>query len=222
MTLGDYNIHQGWKLPADQNPNDEGYLVEYIDGGKANHPDHKGYISWSPKDVFEAAYKPNGKLSFGSAIEAAKQGKPISRTGWNGVGMFAYIVPESKFPAQTGVAKLHFGKNAMVPYRAYWALKTAQGDVAAWSPSGSDSLAEDWFILDEVGSVPQSHAPEQKTEETFSSRDLVSFGNYLLSKGREESLKKTSTEVPGSLPYEERFRDIHDADLENWKFRNKN
>jgi hypothetical protein len=26
--------------------------------------------------------------------------------------------------------------------------KTAQEDVATWAPSGSDSLAEDWSILD--------------------------------------------------------------------------
>ena len=32
-------------------------MVEYLDGGQANHPDHNGYISWSPKDVFERAYK---------------------------------------------------------------------------------------------------------------------------------------------------------------------
>lgn len=54
-----YNQYRGWELPADENGDDEGYLVEYLDGGKSNHPDHKGYISWSPKDVFEKAYKPS-------------------------------------------------------------------------------------------------------------------------------------------------------------------
>lgn len=34
--------------PAKQNYSDEGYLVQYEDG----------YRSWSPKDVFEKAYKP--------------------------------------------------------------------------------------------------------------------------------------------------------------------
>lgn len=57
MTRGDYNAYRGWQVPTDENPADEGYLVEYEDGGKSNHPDHKGYISWSPKDVFERAYK---------------------------------------------------------------------------------------------------------------------------------------------------------------------
>jgi hypothetical protein len=86
--------------------------------------------------------------NFGVAIEAAKNGKKVARIGWNGQGMFAYIVPAASYPAQTGVAKEFFGENELVPYRAYWALKTAQGDVATWAPSGSDSLAEDWVIVE--------------------------------------------------------------------------
>lgn len=88
-------------------------------------------------------------LSFGQAVKAAKSGKKVARKGWNGSGMFAYIVPANSYPALTGVAKEHFGEGAMVPYREYWALKTAQNDVATWSPSGSDSLAEDWMIVGE-------------------------------------------------------------------------
>lgn len=58
MTRGAYNLYRGWECPADENPADTGYLVEYLDGGKPNHPAHAGYISWSPTDVFERAYKP--------------------------------------------------------------------------------------------------------------------------------------------------------------------
>lgn len=90
----------------------------------------------------------NENLTFGQAIEAAKKGKRVCRAGWNGSGMFAYIVPANTYPAQTEIAKAWFGENGMVSYRAYWALKTAQEDVATWSPSGSDSLAEDWIVLD--------------------------------------------------------------------------
>lgn len=56
MNRGDYNVYRGWECPADENPADEGYLVEYLDGGESNHPNHAGYISWSPKAVFEQAY----------------------------------------------------------------------------------------------------------------------------------------------------------------------
>lgn len=58
MALGVYNSYRGWDLPKDENPNTEGYLVEYTDGGKPNHKDHEGYVSWSPKDVFEKSYHP--------------------------------------------------------------------------------------------------------------------------------------------------------------------
>ena len=57
MSRGDYNAYRGWQAPADEDPTDEGYLVEYADGGKPNDPRHVGYISWSPKDVFERSYK---------------------------------------------------------------------------------------------------------------------------------------------------------------------
>lgn len=57
MTRQQYNDYRGWDLPANEDGNDEGYLVEYLDGGKSNHPDHEGYISWSPKEQFDAGYK---------------------------------------------------------------------------------------------------------------------------------------------------------------------
>jgi hypothetical protein len=56
MNRLEYNNYRGWDLPADEDGSDEGYLVEYVDGGKSNHPDHAGYISWSPVRVFGAAY----------------------------------------------------------------------------------------------------------------------------------------------------------------------
>jgi len=52
----DYNVYRGWELPSDENGEDDGYLVEYLDGGESNHPDHKGYISWSPKRQFDEGY----------------------------------------------------------------------------------------------------------------------------------------------------------------------
>lgn len=86
-------------------------------------------------------------LPFGAAIEAAKQGRRVQRKGWNGANMWAYVVPAASYKAQTEAAKKQFGEQ--VPYREYWALKTAQNDVATWAPSGSDSLAEDWVILED-------------------------------------------------------------------------
>lgn len=46
MTRGEYNKYRGWTIPADENPEDKGYLLKYSDG----------YISWSPEKQFEEAY----------------------------------------------------------------------------------------------------------------------------------------------------------------------
>nr|DAI72389.1 MAG TPA: hypothetical protein [Caudoviricetes sp.] len=47
MNLGDYNNYRGWKIPENENPKKEGYLVKYPDG----------YESWSLKEIFEDAYR---------------------------------------------------------------------------------------------------------------------------------------------------------------------
>ena len=149
MTLGEYNQYRDWKMPDDEDPTDVGFLVEYQDGGKANDNRHIGYISWSPKVAFDSAYRRSGEMSFGHAIEMAKLGYKVSRIGWNGSDMFAYIVPKNKYPVTSpGSPVKGMYENDMVPYREYWALKTAQNDVAVWAPSGSDSLSSDWCIVE--------------------------------------------------------------------------
>ena len=57
MNLGSYNLLRGWVIPEDEDGTREGFLVEYTDGGATNHPDFAGYISWSPKEVFERGYR---------------------------------------------------------------------------------------------------------------------------------------------------------------------
>lgn len=57
MNREDYNALRGWTVPVDENPADEGFLVEYTDGGKSNVEGYEGYVSWSPTDVFEQSYK---------------------------------------------------------------------------------------------------------------------------------------------------------------------
>lgn len=161
LTRGQYNEYRGGTIPHDEDPDDLGYLVEYEpDGTKANHPAHDGYISWSPASVFEktyhelsmqaspAGYNPALEGGFSWALAKMKDGKPVARSGWNGTGMFAYSVPAASYPAQTGVAKQYFGENSMVPYRAYYALKGADGQVATWVPSSTDLDAEDWYVVE--------------------------------------------------------------------------
>jgi hypothetical protein len=56
MNRADYNTLRGWTLPVDENGADEGYLVEDVNNSKPNHPDYKGYVSWSPTEQFERIY----------------------------------------------------------------------------------------------------------------------------------------------------------------------
>ena len=147
MTRLQYNNFRGWVLPNDENGADKGFLVEYLDGGEGNVKGYAGYVSWSPKEVFERAYRPIDGLTFGLAVEAMKQGKAVARAGWNGKGMFVYHVPANAYKAQTGVAKRFFGEDADVPYNPYFAIKNVNGSVSTWVPSINDVLAEDWVVL---------------------------------------------------------------------------
>lgn len=87
----------------------------------------------------------NAKRDFGTALAALKNGYKLAREGWNGKGMFIYYVPAASYPAQTDIAKSAFGE--MVPYGAYLAMKTAQGNVVPWLASQTDILAEDWTVV---------------------------------------------------------------------------
>ena len=89
-------------------------------------------------------------ISFGQAIKAMKKGHKVARNGWNGKDMFTYYVPANSYHVSGNANETMKGvfPDDMVPYRHYLALKTAQNDVATWSPSTSDALANDWFIVE--------------------------------------------------------------------------
>jgi RES domain-containing protein len=86
LTWGEYNDFMGTPVPSGSNPESEGYLVIYKDG----------YKSWCPKLQFEEANRAVEGMTFGHAIEAAKQGSRIARAGWNGKGMF--VVYQRGYP----------------------------------------------------------------------------------------------------------------------------
>ena len=63
MTKGDYNAFRGWEHPQNEDANEEGFLVEYLDGGKPNIATHAGYVSWSPEPQFETTYRRTDRKS---------------------------------------------------------------------------------------------------------------------------------------------------------------
>lgn len=89
-------------------------------------------------------------MNFSDALTLLKDGYRISREGWNGKGMFLYLVPEGRYSPTTsaGLAIAETQEDGLVPYGAYIAMKTAQNNVVPWLASQTDVLAEDWCILD--------------------------------------------------------------------------
>jgi len=86
-------------------------------------------------------------MNFGQALEAMKSGDKVCREGWNGKGMFLFLVPGSRFivnrPPLLGI----YPPGTEVSYHAHVDMKTAQGDVVPWLCSQTDMLAEDWMII---------------------------------------------------------------------------
>ena len=155
MTRQAYNHLRGWKLPVDENGADEGYLVEYIDGGKANHPDFEGYISWSPADVFDRAYKPTNGMSFGLAIAALKNGQKVARRGWNGKGMWLVLVPGTptvELRQNTPYAKAlpEHSHCEILPHIDMWTTNSEgrRAMLCGWLASQTDMLSDDWEIIE--------------------------------------------------------------------------
>lgn len=148
MTRAAYNVFRGWELPADENGDDEGYLVEYLDGGKPNTTTHAGYVSWSPKEQFDKAYRKTSGMPFGLAVEAVKKGKKIARAGWNGKGMFLFLVPGSTFKVNRAPLLGIYPEGTEINYHAHIDMKTADGTIVPWLASQTDVLADDWIVVE--------------------------------------------------------------------------
>lgn len=121
-----------------------GYVVKYEDG----------YISWSPKEVFEGAYRECDNMTFGLAIEAMKMGHKVARKGWNGKGMFIYIQDGSKVKTEDlrADAMKDYCRSRVIQHvkiNPHIDMKAADGSlVIGWLASQTDMLAEDWCIVE--------------------------------------------------------------------------
>lgn len=146
MTRAEYNTFRGWALPADENGADEGYLVEYLDGGQPNTPHYAGYVSWSPKAQAEAAYRSTDAMTFGDALIMLKAGHRVARAGWNGKGQFLLIIKGESLAKAAGYG---FGEYLGEPtFRDATFIRTVDNQLMPWTASQSDQLAEDWCLVD--------------------------------------------------------------------------
>ena len=125
---------EGWPIPKSMDPTEEGYKVRYPDG----------YESWSPKDVFEEAYRPTDCMSFGLAIEAMKKGKKVARRGWNGKNQHIELATRISYMTAEGVfvnvEHEAIGNKAI-------AFCGTSGVQMGWLASQADMLADDWEVV---------------------------------------------------------------------------
>lgn len=120
---------------------DTGYKVWYSDG----------YVSFSPEEVFEKAYRRTDGMNFGLAIEAAKMGKKIARSGWNGKGM--WVIYRTGYPDGIPCNKntadaVGIPEGTLFKVRPYLQMKCVDGSFQMWLASQSDILADDWYIVE--------------------------------------------------------------------------
>ena len=86
-------------------------------------------------------------FAFGKAVELLKEGDRVYRQGWNGKGMFLFLV---KGEAVTAAIEDHYGDpEAKGVHKVHDAIymHTAQGDLVPWLASQTDVLAEDWIYI---------------------------------------------------------------------------
>ena len=133
MTRGEYNDFRGWKVPADEDYRDKGFLVEYSDG----------YISWSPEKQFNDAYRECNNMTFGLAIEALKKGLKVARKGWNGKNQ--YIELANNISYKNSSEEIVNCNHDAIGNKAIAFVGTS-GVQMGWLASQSDMLAEDWYI----------------------------------------------------------------------------
>lgn len=87
-------------------------------------------------------------MNFGKTLEELKNGQKVAREGWNGKGMFVYLVTGGVYPAQMDIAKQIEKEYGEVRYNPYMAIKNVNGTVSTWVPSVNDCLAEDWYVVE--------------------------------------------------------------------------
>lgn len=142
MTRADYYGNRGWDMPDNEDPHEAGYFVRYTDG----------YESWCPKDAFEKAGRPIDGMTFGMALEAMKQGKKVSRKGWNGKGMYLWLLQATEVKKEW----CHddrlieaMGDRETLPCLGTIRMFTATKEVlTGWLASQTDMLSEDWCIVE--------------------------------------------------------------------------
>lgn len=83
-------------------------------------------------------------FSFSEALDLLKDGKLVCRAGWNGAGMFLFLVPGSTFSVNRPPLLGIYAEGQIISYHPHIDMKTADGLIVPWLASQTDLLANDW------------------------------------------------------------------------------
>ena len=86
----------------------------------------------------------NENLNFGDALALLKSGKKVAREGWNGKGMFLFLVPGSTFKVNRAPLLGIYPEGTEISYCPHIDMRTADGKIVPWLASQTDVLADDW------------------------------------------------------------------------------
>ena len=86
-------------------------------------------------------------MNFGDALQALKHGQKVAREGWNGKGMFLFLVPGSVFKVNRAPLLGIYPEGTEINYRPHIDMKTVDGEIVPWVASQTDVLAEDWELV---------------------------------------------------------------------------
>ena len=86
------------------------------------------------------------KMGFDQALKALKSGMCVQRLGWNGKGMYLYLVNGSQFEVNREPLSRHLPMGTVVNYRPHIDMRAADGSFVPWLASQSDLLEEDWVV----------------------------------------------------------------------------
>jgi hypothetical protein len=87
-------------------------------------------------------------MDFSSALAHIKAGKRVARTGWNGKGMFVFLVPGSTFQVNRPPLLGIYPEGTTINYLPHIDMRTADGSIVPWLISQTDALADDWCIVE--------------------------------------------------------------------------
>jgi hypothetical protein len=86
-------------------------------------------------------------MDFSDALESIKDGNKVARSGWNGKGMFIFLVPGSTFSVNRHPLLGIYPEGYIVKYHSHIDMKTADDMIVPWLCSQTDMLANDWGIV---------------------------------------------------------------------------